>query len=96
MALMLTACSQSRWLYRVNIQQGNVVSSENVQHLRKGMCKADVAEFLGPPLLCDPFNDNRWTYIYTYKPGKGKYLDKHLNIYFQNDRIVNISVRNMS
>lgn len=96
MALMLTACSQSHWLYRVNIQQGNVVSKENIQKLRRGMCKADVAEFLGPPLLCDPFNDNRWSYIYTYKPGKkGKCVDRHLTIYFQNDRIVNLVVRNM-
>lgn len=95
-ALMLNGCSQSRWLYRVNIQQGNVVTGEYVHKLRKGMTKEAVADLLGPPVLMDPFNDNRWSYIYTYKPGRGKYIDRHLNIYFRNDRVVNTTVRNIT
>lgn len=95
-ALMLTSCAQSHWLYRVNVQQGNVVTAEYVHKIRKGMPKEVVSDILGPPVLLDPFNENRWTYIYTYKPGKGKFIDKHLTIYFRNDRVVNLMVRNIN
>lgn len=95
MILLLAGCAQSHWLYRVNVQQGNIVTADNVHQLRKGMSKEQVLDLLGPPVLIDPFNDNRWTYIYTLKPGRGKCVDRHLNIYFRCDRIVATTVRNI-
>lgn len=92
---ILTGCSQSRWLYRVNVQQGNIITAELVHKLHVGMPKEAVSDLLGPPLLVDTFNDNRWTYIYTLKPGKGKYIDRHVVIYFCNNRVSRIKVKNL-
>lgn len=97
-AFGLAGCSQSRWLYRVNVQQGNVVTADLIHQLHKGMTKDMVCDLLGPPVLLDPFNDNRWTYINTFVAGKRKLksFDRHLTIYFRNDRLVSFSVRNIS
>jgi outer membrane protein assembly factor BamE len=97
-AIALAGCAQSQWLYRVNVQQGNVITGEYVRKLHKGMTKDMVCELLGPPVLMDPFNDNRWTYIYTYKPGKGKAkcIDRHLTLYFRNNCLVTTAIRNIT
>lgn len=93
--LALSGCGQSRWLYRVNIQQGNIVTSECLHKLRKGMTKDAVADLLGPPVLMDPFNDNRWSYIYTFKSGRGQFIDRNLTIYFRNNCLYTMSVKNI-
>jgi outer membrane protein assembly factor BamE len=93
--LSLVGCSQSQWLYRENIQQGNIITSELVQKMRVGMSKEAIRDILGPPLLIDTFNDNRWTYIYTLKTSKGKYIERHVVIYFKNNRANQIKVKNI-
>lgn len=57
--------------YRIDIQQGNVVTREQLAQVRPGMSKLQVRDLLGVPLLADPFHTGRWDYIFTYqKPGK--------------------------
>jgi outer membrane protein assembly factor BamE len=94
-ALSLVGCAQSSWLYRVNVQQGNIVTPDLVQQLHKGMTKEAVCGLLGPPVLTDAFNENRWTYVYTFKPGRGKYVEANVILYFRNNRIVSISTKNI-
>ncbi|MBA2654192.1 MAG: outer membrane protein assembly factor BamE [Gammaproteobacteria bacterium] len=91
----LTACTQTTWLYRVNVQQGNIVTADMIHQLHLGMTKDAVTDLIGPPVLMDTFNDNRWTYIYTYKPGRGKYVERRVVIYFKNDRISHLSTHNI-
>jgi outer membrane protein assembly factor BamE len=91
----LTGCTQSTWLYRVNIQQGNIITPDMIQNLRVGMTKEAVCELLGTPVLTDTFNDNRWSYIFTFKPSRGKYLEKTLILYFKNDRLCRFRTNHM-
>lgn len=91
----LQACTQSTWLYRVNVQQGNVITADMVQKLHVGMPKEQVYDIMGSPLLVNTFNDNRWAYVYTFKPSRGPYVQKHLIIYFRNDRIIRMDSSNI-
>jgi outer membrane protein assembly factor BamE len=92
---MLSGCSQVPWLYRVNVQQGNAINPDMIKQLRVGMNKNQVFEIMGSPILMDTFNDNRWTYVFTFKPGNGPLTQKHLIIYFRNDRVSRIVTKNI-
>jgi len=62
--LMLAACSQFG-VYRLDIQQGNLVTQDQLAKVKPGMSRLDVRNLLGTPLLQDAFNGNRWDYSYS-------------------------------
>jgi outer membrane protein assembly factor BamE len=53
--------------YRIEIVQGNVVTQEQVQAVRRGMSRAQVRDILGSPLLTDVFHADRWDYVFTIR-----------------------------
>ncbi|HXF65751.1 MAG TPA: outer membrane protein assembly factor BamE, partial [Burkholderiales bacterium] len=53
--------------YKMDIQQGNVVTQEMISKLRPGMTRSQVRFALGTPLVVDPFRTNRWDYVYLYE-----------------------------
>jgi len=62
-ALLLTSCSQFG-VYRLDVQQGNLVTQEQLSRVKPGMSRIEVRNILGTPLLQDAFNANRWDYAY--------------------------------
>jgi outer membrane protein assembly factor BamE len=98
--LFLAACSSDPivnrlpFVYRINIQQGNVITQEMVDQLRVGMNKRQVQFVLGSPLLTDPFHAQRWDYVYLFEPGSDRKLkpsEQHLTLIFEDDKVVSIS-----
>ncbi len=89
--LLLAGCSYlPPILYKIDVQQGNVVTEEMVEKLKPGMTKSQVLFVLGSPLIIDAFRDNRWDYVYLFRE-KGELIEqKRLTIYFENDTLVNI------
>ncbi|HNQ03444.1 MAG TPA: outer membrane protein assembly factor BamE [Thiobacillaceae bacterium] len=71
--LLLTGCGS--WShpidklgpYKIDVQQGNVISQEMLGQLKPGMTPAQVRFILGSPLVQDPFHPNRWDYVYRYQ-----------------------------
>jgi outer membrane protein assembly factor BamE len=56
--------------YRVEVVQGNVITSEQAAMLKPGMNRAQVRDVLGTPLLSDVFHGDRWDYVFTIRrPG---------------------------
>ena len=56
--------------YKVEVVQGNVVTSEQVALLKPGITRAQVRDVLGTPLLSDVFHADRWDYVFTIRrPG---------------------------
>lgn len=53
--------------YRIEIVQGNVVTSEQAARVKPGQTRAQVRDILGTPLLTDPFHADRWDYIFTIR-----------------------------
>ncbi len=86
LSLLLSNCS----LYKMDIQQGNILSSETVAQLKTGMSKAEVATLLGTSLLQDNFRSNRWDYVYFSKKGRAAAFKKSVTLIFKNEQLVNI------
>jgi len=55
--------------YKIDVQQGNVLTQEMVSQLRPGLSKDQVRFILGTPVLMDVFHGNRWDYVYRLKRG---------------------------
>lgn len=53
--------------YRMDIVQGNVVTSEQAALVKPGMSRAQVRDILGSPMLTDVFHGDRWDYVFTIK-----------------------------
>lgn len=71
--------------YKMDIQQGNVVTSEMLLKLRPGMTKSQVKFIMGTPLLVDSFRTNRWDYFYQLRK-QGKIVSQRRVILdFEND-----------
>jgi outer membrane protein assembly factor BamE len=84
--LTMTGCS----IYKVDIQQGNVIDPKKLEQLKIGMNKKQVVFLIGNPLLTDPFHNNRWDYIHAIKPGGEKLSRKVLTLYFEGNKLVKI------
>ncbi len=72
-------------VYKVDIQQGNVISQEMVDQLRPGMTRRQVAFVMGTPLIQDSFNADRWDYVYSFQPGGEVRQQESLSLYFDGD-----------
>ena len=81
------------WVYRIDIQQGNVVDQTMVDQLEIGMERRKVRFILGTPLLVDSFNPDRWDYLYVLRPGSGPEVSQRLSVYFVDDRLTRIEDR---
>lgn len=66
---VLTAVLSGCGFYRMDIQQGNVISQEELSQVRPGMSQAQVQDILGTPLMTDAFRQNRWDYVFYLKEG---------------------------
>ena len=53
--------------YRIDIQQGNVVTQEQLARVKPGMNRLQVRDVMGTPLLTDAFHTDRWDYIFTLR-----------------------------
>ncbi|MCB5191601.1 outer membrane protein assembly factor BamE [Methylobacillus arboreus] len=89
-ALLCVACSSalpSFKPYKMDIQQGNVVTSKMMLQLRPGMTKSQVRFIMGTPLIQDSFHRDRWDYFYQMRKD-GKILEQRRVIMeFENDAL---------
>ena len=84
--LTLNGCVRS---YRVEIQQGNVISAEQIEKITPGTSRNEVRFILGTPLIEDPFHAERWDYFYSLDPAKGELVTKYrLSVWFENDQVL--------
>lgn len=77
-------------VYRVDIQQGNVIEQSMIDKLEPGMSKSKVRFIMGTPLLVDPFHSNRWEYIYSIEPGGGERAQRHIALFFKDDKLTHL------
>ena len=68
-AMIVTSCALPR-VYKVTVQQGNVITQKMVDSLKPGMTREQVAYVMGEPVIKNPFDQDRWDYVYTLRvPG---------------------------
>lgn len=80
----LAGCSSLRFpgVYRIDISQGNFVTSEQTAQLKPGMTPEQVRYVLGMPMLVDPFTPGQWFYLMSYRPGDGKPVRQEIIVHF--------------
>ncbi|CAM3204237.1 outer membrane protein assembly factor BamE [Pseudomonas plecoglossicida] len=89
--LALAGCSFPG-VYKIDIQQGNVVTQDMIDQLRPGMTRRQVRFIMGNPLIQDTFNTNRWDYLYSLQPGGGQRQQERMSIFFNdNDQLASLS-----
>lgn len=76
--------------YRIDIQQGNMVTQDMVDKLQPGMSRAQVRFALGTPLVADPFHPDRWDYVYLYNKAGTVTEKRRLIVLFKDDKLVRI------
>jgi outer membrane protein assembly factor BamE len=57
-------------VYRLDVQQGNLLDQKDIEAVQEGMTRSQVRYLLGTPIAVDPFRADRWDYMYYLKPGK--------------------------
>ena len=72
-------------VYKIDIQQGNIVSQDMVDKLRPGMSRSQSHFALGTPLIQDTFHPDRVDYVYTIQPGGGSRLQERETLFFNSE-----------
>lgn len=83
LTLLLSGCSVlERFVYRIDIAQGNYVEQPDVDKIRIGMTKEQVRFVLGSPMLVQNGYPDTWYYIYNFTHGHDDTVQKNLEITF--------------
>lgn len=77
--------------YRVDVQQGNVITQEMLAQLQPGMDKKKVGFIMGAPVIQDTFHKDRWDYVYTFQKGRKQPRKRHVTLLFKDDKLVQVS-----
>lgn len=88
--LTLSGCTFVKFpgVYRIAVQQGNIIDQKKVDQLELGMNKRQVQFVMGSPLLNDIFHEDRWDYIYHLRRGDETLRDRRFTLFFENDVLV--------
>jgi outer membrane protein assembly factor BamE len=73
--------------YRVEVVQGNFVSSEQVELLKPGLSRQQVRELLGTPLVTSVFHADRWDYVFTLRRQGVEPQQRKLTVFFKGDAL---------
>jgi outer membrane protein assembly factor BamE len=81
--MLVSAC-----VYRIDVQQGNLLEETDIEAVQIGMTRSQVRFLLGTPVVQDTFHQDRWDYIYYFRKGRSRYADRSwLIVHFDGDRV---------
>lgn len=84
--LLLAGCSGLRFpgVYRIDVEQGNIVTDAMLAQLKPGMTEAQVRYVMGTPQIVDPFEAGRQVYLYRLRRGNGDVVEARVVVWFEN------------
>ena len=94
MALALAGCGSNigfPGVYRINVEQGNIITEDMVEQLKPGMTRRQVRFVMGTPLIEDTFQPDRWDYRHTIRNGTKTLSESRLSVFFEDDALVNVT-----
>ena len=90
-ATLLLALLGAGCVYRMDVQQGNLLDVEQVEQVEVGMTRSQVRFLLGTPMVIDSFDADRWDYIYSLRRGHERQVTRrHLVVWFDGDKVTRI------
>ena len=94
-ALLALLALAAGCLYRMPVQQGNLLDDSQVAQLATGMTRTQVAYLLGTPMVPPGFNNDRWDYYHYLDMGRGHggndvRQTQRLTLWFKDDKVERI------
>ena len=86
---LLGACNTLQFpgVYKITVEQGNVVTQEMIDQLKPGMSRDQVEYIMGSPLLKDAFNPERWDYVYNIQQDSELSKEYRVTVFFKGDNL---------
>lgn len=89
LAALLAGC-----VYRIDVQQGNLLEESAVEQVQVGMTRSQVQFLLGTPMVSDAFRRDRWDYPYYFRQGRSRDVaQRWLVVHFDGDRVARLERR---
>ncbi|WP_375170975.1 outer membrane protein assembly factor BamE [Marinobacter sp.] len=85
LTLIMTGCVFPG-VYKINVQQGNIVTDEELTALTAGMPRSQVHALMGTPLMLNPVDASREYYIYTFQRSGGDIEEQRIIVYYNDDQ----------
>ena len=90
-AVLLTGLSLTGCVYRIDIQQGNLLEQVDIDQIQVGMTRSQVQFLLGTPMVADSFHRDRWDYAYYFRQGRSRDVERRwLVVHFDGDRVARV------
>lgn len=77
-------------VYHERIEQGNVLTPQKTQQIKRGMPESQVIAILGTPVLKKMYRDNQLVYVYTDQPKRSHFIRDRFIVILSNGRVVDI------
>ena len=84
------------FVYRIDVQQGNVVTQDMLAQLKPQMEKKKVLFIMGTSVIADTFNSYQWDYIYSFHKGGGETEKRRITLHFNDDDLLEFVSGNVS
>ena len=93
-ALLAAGALLGGCVYRPDIQQGNLLTMEDIRKVEVGMSRSQVRFLLGTPMVSDPFAPHRWDYVYRMQYGRDRaVITAHFVVWFEGDKVTKVETR---
>ena len=74
-------------VYKLNVQQGNIVTQDMLDKLKPGMTERQVIYVMGNPVLRNPYELQRWDYLYTLEERDKVTKSYRISVFFNEQRL---------
>lgn len=89
--LLVLAIPVAGCVYRMPIQQGNILNPDQVQQIQVGMTRTQVSYVLGTPMVPPSFNNDRWDYYLLIKDRRLQApVQQRMTIWFEDEKVARI------
>lgn len=85
--ITLTLSSCMFRVHRQDIEQGNIITPEQVSRLHLGMTAREVKSVMGTPVLVNIFTADRIEYVYTSQKAYQQRTEQRIGCIFQHGRL---------
>ncbi|MBU2953447.1 outer membrane protein assembly factor BamE [Marinobacter sp. F3R08] len=73
-------------VYKINVQQGSIVTDEELAQLTEGMPRSQVHAVMGTPLMLNPVDPSREYYVYTFQREGEEIKEQRIIVYYNGDQ----------
>ena len=85
LTLFLAGCAFPG-VYKINVQQGNIVTNKELNALTEGMPRSQVHAVMGTPLMLNPVDTSQEYYVYTFQRAGGDIEEQRIIVYYDDDQ----------